>query len=461
MKGTGFDRSNDGYGHWSPEGESWFLGIGIDEYQDGQKFRKLHNAVKDVMDIGNLLNEHYLIDKFKFLLNDKATRRAIINTLHGLAKKLTENDKLLIYFSGHGNREELDPILSFSFWVPVDARLDDVSSVINSDTIIGYLKKIKARHVFLISDSCYSGSFLSSRSVFQEKADLRYAKELENNKSRWGLFSAKANQVAADGDPGENSPFADAILTVLSQHQNAYINVGLFVNEVARQAKKNAPDQDVVYNPIIGCGDKNGQYIFWRRNGIENLPFPAYPAGRKLANNLPSINKKTLCVMEKSLRKTCELMLKDLDIPIQADRWALRDYCTNKAHITVDLLSEIQGLKEELGQFSLSSGPLFNRVVGIQKKFTQHLSQKQFQFTDTETSAELFQFIKSPLFKTDAKLQESKRIVQQAFEDNLEQKNILRDYLIDISIQLQLLYLILEKIVSSTGDHELPSHIMN
>ncbi|MCO6494005.1 MAG: caspase family protein [Phaeodactylibacter sp.] len=275
MKGTGFDISNDGYDQWSPEGESWFLGIGIDEYQDGQKFRKLHNAVKDVMDIGNLLNENYLIDKFEFLLNDKATRRAIINTLHRLAIKLTENDKLLIYFSGHGYKEELDSTLSFTFWVPVDAQHDDPSSVISNDAIIEYLKKIKARHIFLISDSCYSGTFLNSRSIVQRIPDLDFAKRLENYRSRWGLFSAEGNQIAADGIPNKNSPFASAILTVLSQHQDQFINAGLFVEEVARQAKRNAPDQDAVYNPINRCGHENGQYIFWRRK--EKIAFPISP----------------------------------------------------------------------------------------------------------------------------------------------------------------------------------------
>lgn len=483
MKDAGFDKSTDNYGNGHLEGKSWFLGIGISEYQNSRKFRKLSNAEKDVRDIHKCLCEKYHVETLKLLLGREATVSAIINTLHDCVDSLSEEDKLLIYFSGHGRKKASKSNRHFDFWVPFDADPDDYHSVIGNAQIIDIFDKIPARHVFLISDSCYSGSFLDSRAGIHENEEIhlpraRVHELYESKKSRWGLFSANGNQVAADGPPGKNSPFAAAILTVISQHQGSYINAGLFGQMVIEQAARNTSNQNAICNIILNCGDDNGQYVFWQRERPKPMPpissektrekpenkslsFPAYPAEGKLAKNIPSINKKTLYAMEKSLRQTCELMLKNLEIPIQADRWALRDYCTNKAHVTVDLLNEIQDLKEGLGQFSLSSASLFNRVVGIQNKFTQHLSQKQFQFTDTETSAELFQFIKSPLFKTDAKLQESKRIVQQAFEDNLEQKNILRDYLIDTSIQLQLLYLILEKIVSSTGGHELPSHIMN
>ena len=168
-----------------------------------------------------------------------------------------------------------------------------------------------------------------------------------------------------------------------------------------------------------------------------------------------------LTAMEKSLRQTCELMLKDLKIPLQEDRWALRDYCINKAHATVELLNEVQILRDELDDFLLSSGSLFDRVVDILNKFDGHLSHKHFQFIDTAESAKLSRFINSPIEETAFQLKESKCIVKQAATDDPEQKNILKDRLSDTFVQLQLLYLILEKIVSATGQHKLRSPFLN
>lgn len=503
MKGTGFDRSNDGYGQWSPEGESWFLGIGIDEYQEGQKFRRLHNAVKDVTDIGNLLSERYYIDKSEFLLNEKATRSAIINTLHQLAKVLTQKDKLLIYFSGHGYKEELDSILSFTFWVPVDAKPNDVSSIISNNTILEYLKTIKARHIFLISDSCYSGSFLDSKVIILENtADLEIAIGYESKKSRWGLFSANRDEVAADGSPGENSPFAAAIITVLSQHQDQFINGGLFVDKVVKQANRNAPSQHAVYNPINGCGDNNGQYVFWRRltplslpnqpkndqNDITHwnkantgevglplkqkyppketpkinlLPFPFYEVDRELEINIPYITKSILNAMEKSLRQCRDFLLKGVDLNLQGGRWAIRDFCVQKAHTTVDMLNELDSLNEELEKYPLGSETLFDRVSYLEGKFTNELHGSQFQFVSEVEQKELTHAFNSPLEEAAFQFQKCREIVLQAVDDDLGQKLGLKNRLSDISTQLQLLYLLLEKLVSATDTQDWISEALN
>ena len=82
-----------------PVGQSWFFGIGINDYK---YFPPLNNAVRDVEAILQLLREQYDIDEAKILTDGQATRRSILRKLEELSRKVKPDDKLLIYFSGHG-----------------------------------------------------------------------------------------------------------------------------------------------------------------------------------------------------------------------------------------------------------------------------------------------------------------------------------------------------------------------
>ena len=82
-------------GEGMPEeiGESWFLGIGINEYQH---FPPLNNAVRDVEAILKLLREQYDIDEAKILTDGQATRRSILRKLEELSRKVKPSYHLLI-----------------------------------------------------------------------------------------------------------------------------------------------------------------------------------------------------------------------------------------------------------------------------------------------------------------------------------------------------------------------------
>ena len=66
-------------------------------------------------------------------------------------------DNLLIYYAGHG---ELDNDEERGYWLPIDADTTKRSKWINNSYILDNIKATKAKHVLLISDSCFSGSLL-------------------------------------------------------------------------------------------------------------------------------------------------------------------------------------------------------------------------------------------------------------------------------------------------------------
>ena len=88
--------------------------------------------------------------QIKLLINNAATRDAIIDALYTTYARADENDVVVFYYSGHGLNGAL---------VPVD--FDGVNKRLYHDELKQAFEACKARHKLLIADACYAGSLLS------------------------------------------------------------------------------------------------------------------------------------------------------------------------------------------------------------------------------------------------------------------------------------------------------------
>lgn len=237
--------------------ESFFLGIGINRYK---KFSKLNNAVKDVKDVATILHDQF---GFKpepsftsFLLDDFATRENIVNKLDEFSRNLKPNDRLLIYYAGHGY---FDKITNRSYWLPVDSKETSVASFIASTTIIDFIKSMKCKHVLLISDSCFSSTLLVRNINYKDTEDA--FEEWEALSSRWFFCSGKG--VVSDGELNSNSPFAESILNYLKT-SNAYkINIVQLADIVTKDIRDKY-EQQAEISPLFGANHNGGQFVFCR-----------------------------------------------------------------------------------------------------------------------------------------------------------------------------------------------------
>ncbi|MCB9284604.1 MAG: Hsp70 family protein [Lewinellaceae bacterium] len=236
-----------------PKGRSWFLGIGISNYKE---FPVLSNAVKDVEDVLSLLTSKYDVqaDLATLLFNEKATREGIINQFDRLVENIEKDDKLIIYYSGHGHLDKNDR----GYWIPYDASRGSTANYVRNATILDFINDIKSLHTLLIVDSCFSGSLImknSSRSAFSMD-------EREVLPSRCALCSGRHDQEVFDGVPGKNSPFAESILDILGRNEHTKINFSKIVDRVIEQTRRNynqLPWGKSLYN----VGDKGGEYFFY------------------------------------------------------------------------------------------------------------------------------------------------------------------------------------------------------
>lgn len=240
-------------------GRSWFLGIGIDHYQH---FPNLNNAVKDVKDVLTVLKADYDLEPENVitLFDEQATRSRIITELDQLKRRLRSankdqlQDKLIIYFSGHGHLDEDGK----GFWIPTDASKDSTAFYISNSRIREYIEDLKALHTLLISDACFSGSLFKHSGISSDKA----IEDLEKAVSRWALTSGRRKEPVQDGHPGDNSPFAKSILYVLKQNDRPKLKVSTFIDRVMDLTRQQGRQLPQGYPLTI----HEGQYIFCRRS---------------------------------------------------------------------------------------------------------------------------------------------------------------------------------------------------
>lgn len=225
------------------------LAICIDEYENCPE---LYNCVKDGESFIQLVQQHFrfLHENIQFISNKKATQANIIKAFRQIAASFTEEDNLIVYYSGHGL---YDKVLDEGYWIPVDAEMGNNGDYISNAEIIKFLKAIKAHHIVLIIDSCFSGTLAQYK-------NLEGLERAEEFPSRWLLTSGRQEPVL-DGKPGDHSPFAEGILDYLKRHKKDNVLISNLIQYVKTAVARNV-EQIPLGSPLHGVGDKGGEFVF-------------------------------------------------------------------------------------------------------------------------------------------------------------------------------------------------------
>ncbi len=234
----------------SKPGRNYLIVIGINDYKDNG-WPKLNNAVKDAQDFEKLMIEKYGYLKADVieLFNELGTRKRIFKELNSMKDSLSNNDRLLIYYAGHGY---YDKKLELGYWIPVDAKAYESDEYLNYLEIARLVQKMNAKNIFLIADACFSGSLLRDM-------------QKENNhdyKSRMVLCSGKLQPVS-DGTPGTNSPFAAVILNYLNDANIGEVLATNLIHFLKDRFKDS--EQKPVGGALDDVGDENGDFVLEKR----------------------------------------------------------------------------------------------------------------------------------------------------------------------------------------------------
>jgi len=253
-KGIGNQRENNSKNERLPPGRNFLFTIGIDEYKhcDG-----LYNAVKDTQDVSRgLFNKYNFEPENHFCLENKdATKDNIIDTFRKIKYLVKPNDNLIIYYSGHG---EIDKDFDGSYWVLADNRKGMSGDYLPFGNLIRYIKAINTLHIVVIIDACFAGASLVN--VKNIRTAILY-----NKASRYVVASGR-EEFASDGVPGENSPFAIALIEKLeaSEEDLSIINLGEYVKDQTIKATEER--QCPIHKRLLMSEDKGGDFVFYLKS---------------------------------------------------------------------------------------------------------------------------------------------------------------------------------------------------
>ncbi|MEZ4926872.1 MAG: caspase family protein [Saprospiraceae bacterium] len=203
------------------------LFIGIDQYNDPD-IPDLSNPVFDAREVASVLAKDYGFE-IDTLFNP--TKTQILLKLREYADRfndknyLKNNDHLLIYFSGHG---VLDEIYRQYHWVAADSKANDeiYDSYLSAADLNNKFDNLKIKHVMLVVDACYSGTFnldvaanvdrgvKPAAAGFSSKISAAWVKQTFDIQTRLLVASGRDVPVS-DGNKGQHSPFAYQLLEAL------------------------------------------------------------------------------------------------------------------------------------------------------------------------------------------------------------------------------------------------------
>ena len=238
-------------------GKNYALIIGSDNYD---YLPQLKTAVGDAEGIADVLQRKYDYEDGAIKLLTNATRREILGALSSFRRSLTAEDRLLIYYAGHG---QIDPATDEGFWQPVDAEPESDFTWISNADVKRYLGGIPAKHVLVIADSCFSGSLTRGAETVNENED-KFFLNIDKYPSR-KVISSGGTEPVADAGSGGHSVFAYYLIKALEENTKPYITSFQLYDRLVRAVTNNS-NQTPEFGTVPDSGDQgSGDFTFIRR----------------------------------------------------------------------------------------------------------------------------------------------------------------------------------------------------
>jgi hypothetical protein len=250
----------DNLGSSAAVGRQYALFIAIDAYRTWPALKK---PVADAREIRDILQKDYYIDEVIELHDQQATKTNIIKAFTDLQPKLGVHDSLFIYYAGHGH---LDEGSGTGFWIPVDGGTDIYAqdNWLPNSQIRGYISRLKTIHVFMVSDSCFSGDILNTNRAMPPQIDNAYYRKAYGLTSRQVLTSGSSEKVP------DQSEFSEAIKNCLLKNTAPLLDPFGIYNDVRLSIEKTTP----LYGYLSAASHQEGATFLFFRRQVEQIAAP-------------------------------------------------------------------------------------------------------------------------------------------------------------------------------------------
>ena len=227
----------------------------------------LTTARRDASDVAKVLEQEY---GFKVELLLDATRENMLTALNRFRGALKETDNFLLYYAGHGYRDET----GLGYWQPTDSSKEDDTKWIPNTRINQALNRFKSNNIILIADSCYAGTqFRGFRAADQQAGNNdnpaqsgdSLLQRLSTAKTRVAITSGGDEPVADRIGLSVNSVFATSFIQALKNNSKTITSGDIF-NEVRQRVvpitAARGLEQTPEFGPLYESGHEGGDFIF-------------------------------------------------------------------------------------------------------------------------------------------------------------------------------------------------------
>jgi uncharacterized caspase-like protein len=252
--------------------ESWAIVVGIDAYR---YWPRLSYAANDARALQEILLRRFLFkpENVTLLLDEKATRESILAALGDrLAdpSRVSKEDRVFVFFAGHGATRRLSSGRSLGYIIPVDADLASYQSqAISMTNFQDVSEAIPAKHILFVTDACYSGVALTRGAPPSGRG---YLEEVTRRSVRQMLTAGGADEEVADNGPNGHSVFTWTLLQGLEGRADLSGDGYVTASELAAYVTP-AVSSLSRQTPVFGnlAGSEGGDFVFELKHDAEYL----------------------------------------------------------------------------------------------------------------------------------------------------------------------------------------------
>jgi uncharacterized caspase-like protein len=164
-----------------------------------------------------LINEfNFSRNNVRVLIDKEATQSNINKEMSKLLKSAGVNDRVVFYFAGHGETEELGlEEVATGFLMPSDADVENLYfSAIPMEDLRSVSKFSKAKHMLFLVDACYSGlAAVNTRGLSTNSPN--YIDKITQENARQIITAGQKDEKVLEKDEWEHSAFTKNLISGL------------------------------------------------------------------------------------------------------------------------------------------------------------------------------------------------------------------------------------------------------
>ncbi len=251
---------------------SWAVIIGINEYEN---IRPLRFAVHDAKEIRKLLISEFGFPKenVRILIDNEATLNNIRDALYEIAIMANEEDRILVYFAGHGETRSLKSGVEKGYLIPTDGDLDKIfNTCLPMTEIKDIANETVAKHVLFLMDACFSGlAAVDTRGL--DRSTPGYIEKIVRDRARQVITAGGKNEEVIEKDEWGHSAFAKNLIqglkNAIADHDyDGYITADELGSYLRKRVTIDSENLQTPLKARFGSGE--GEFVFLAKKIIES-----------------------------------------------------------------------------------------------------------------------------------------------------------------------------------------------